>query len=161
MSKRKVVNSNSPCNWEILISPLNYSGSELIQISPSATRKQIICITTLTADCSLSWTGALGSGAKLSTNPKLVQISPKIIQKWSQNGHKWSKNCPIMVQKRSHISICNDFISRLSAVHHQFMISLSSIHDQFIISHHQFIISSSSGHHQFIISSWFKKKLSS
>ena len=86
-----------------------------------------------------------------------VALGPNIIQKWSINNHKWSKNCPNMVQKRSHISICDGFISSLSAAHHQFIISSWSVHHQFIISsssvHHQFMVSSSPVHCQFIISS--------
>ena len=85
----------------------------------------------------------------------MVQIRPTLIQKWSKNGHKWSKDCPNRVQKRSHISICDGFISSLSAAHHQFIISSWSVHHQFIISlssvHHQVIVSSSSVHHQFIV----------
>ena len=65
--------------------------------------------------------------------PKMVQIRPTLIQKWSKNGHKWSKDCPNMVQKRSHISICDGFISSLSAAHHQFIISSWSVHHQFIV----------------------------
>ena len=87
-----------------------------------------------------------------------VALGPNIIQKWSINDHKWSKNCPNMVQKRGHISICDDFIGSSSSIHQQFIISLSSIHHQFIITllsvHNQFIISSWSVHHQFLISSW-------
>ena len=104
--------------------------------------------------------------------PKMIQNDQKMVKKWSkmfkncsnwsnvdskmvQNGHKWSKNCPNMVQKRSHISICDGFISSLSAAHHQFITSSWSVHHQFIISsssvHHQFIISSSPGHCQFIV----------
>ena len=64
---------------------------------------------------------------------KMVQIRPTLIQKWSKNGHKWSKDCPNMVQKRSHISICDGFISSLSAAHHQFIISSWSVHHQFIV----------------------------
>ena len=86
---------------------------------------------------------------------KMVQIRPTLIQKWSKNGHKWSKDCPNMVQKRSHISICDGFISSLSAAHHQFIISSWSVHHQFVISsssvHHQVIVSSSSVHHPFIV----------
>ena len=86
-----------------------------------------------------------------------VALGPNIIQKWSINDHKWSKNCPNMVQKRGHISICDDFISSLAAVHHQFISSSSSVCHQFIISssslYYRFIISSSSVHGQFIISS--------
>ena len=63
-----------------------------------------------------------------------------------------------MVQKRGHISICDDFISSLAAVHHQFISSSSSVCHQFIISssslYYRFIISSWSVHHQFLISSW-------
>ena len=63
-----------------------------------------------------------------------------------------------MVQKRSHISICDEFISSSSSIHHQFIINSSSVYYLFIISsslvHGQFIISSSSAYGQFIISLW-------
>ena len=65
--------------------------------------------------------------------PKMVQIRPTLIQTWSKNDHKWSKDCQNMVQKRSNISICDGFISSLSAAHHQFIISSSSVHHQFIV----------------------------
>ena len=86
---------------------------------------------------------------------KLLQIGPTLIQKCFKNGNKWSKNYPNMVQKRSHISICDGVISSLSAVHHQFLISSSSVHHQFIISsssvHSQFTVSSFSVYHQFMV----------